>query len=78
MSYLQSSEHGCREDFSVVFAGEVEAVDLLVVPPLVEGRSGLVVLQPLQNGTVDDHLESKEKTKIEAVQLRRNQDTISI
>ena len=55
-SYLQGFKHRGGEHVRVVLAGEVEAVHLLVVPPLVESGRGLVVFQPLENGAVDHHL----------------------
>ena len=62
--HLQRLEHGGCEHVRVVLAGEVEAVDLLVVPPLVEGGRGLVVLQPLQDGAVDHHLHTPALTSL--------------
>ena len=47
------------EVVGVVFAGKVEAVDLAVVPPLVECWGGLVVFQALQDGAIDYHLETQ-------------------
>ena len=54
--HLQRLEHGGCEHVRVVLAGEVEAVHLLVVPPLVEGGRGLVVFQTLEYGAVYHHL----------------------
>lgn len=48
--------HGPGKGLCVLLTGEVEAVHGLGVAPLVEGGSGLVVLQALEDGTVDDHL----------------------
>jgi len=53
---LQGSDHCVGEHISVVLAAEVEPVHLLVVAPLVESWCCLVVLQTLENGTVDHHL----------------------
>lgn len=48
--------HGTGKHVGVLLAAEVQAIDLPGVPPLVEGLRGLVVLQPLGNGTVYYHL----------------------
>lgn len=48
--------HGPGKVLRIVLAREVEAVDELGVAPLVEGGGGLVVLEALQDGAVDDHL----------------------
>lgn len=48
--------HGTGEYVGVLLAPKVEAVDLPSVTPLVEGLRGLVILQPLGNGTVYHHL----------------------
>ena len=53
--------HGTGEYVGVLLAAEVEAVDLSGVAPLVEGLRGLVVLQPLGNGTVYHHLERRPR-----------------
>ena len=55
-SYLQGFKHRGGEHIRVGLAGEVEAVHLLIVSPLVEGGRGLVVFQTLEDGAVDDHL----------------------
>ena len=55
-SYLQGFKHRGGEHVRVVLAGEVEAVHLLIVPPLVKGGRGLVVFQTLENCAVDHHL----------------------
>ena len=44
---LECLEHCLREGIRIIFAGEVESVHLSVVPPLVEGGRGLVVLESL-------------------------------
>jgi len=53
---VEGEEHGIGEGGGLLLAGEVEAIDLPGVPPLVEGRGGLVVLEALHYGVVDDHL----------------------
>jgi hypothetical protein len=54
---FEGGEHGLGEPVRVLFGTEVETVDLAVVPPLVEGWRGLIILETLQDGTVDDHLQ---------------------
>ena len=54
---LQGCQHGPCEAAGVFLTCEVEPIHLSVVSPLVKGRGGLVVLEPLQDGTVDDHLQ---------------------
>lgn len=66
VEHLQSMHHGTGEDVGVLLAAKVQAVDLSGVSPLVEGLRGLVVLQPLGNGTVDHHLEMEGDQLIEA------------
>jgi len=56
VEHLQGPDHGVGEDVGVVLAAEVETIHLLVVPPLVKGRSRLIIFQTLQYGTVDNHL----------------------
>lgn len=63
VEHLQGVHHGAGEYVGVLLAAEVEAVDLPGVTPLVEGLRGLVVLQPLGNGTVDHHLEASTAGK---------------
>lgn len=53
---VEGGQHGPREVLSILTGGEVEAVHLATVSPLVECRGRLVVLEPLQDGAVDDHL----------------------
>lgn len=48
--------HGSGKCLGVLLAGKVEAVDGLGVAPLVERGRRLVVLETLQNRTVDDDL----------------------
>ena len=54
---FQSHQHRLSKDVCFFFAPEVQAVDLPVVPPLMECRCGLVVLESLENGTIDDNLQ---------------------
>lgn len=56
MTHLERVHHGPGERFRVLLAGEVQAVHELGVPPLVERRRGLVVLEPLDDRAVDDDL----------------------
>ena len=49
-------QHAVGEQGGVLLAAEVEAPHLPRVPPLVEVGRGLVVLQPLDDWTVDHHL----------------------
>jgi len=56
VEHLQGPDHGVGEDVGVVLAAEVQAIHLLVVSPLVKGRSRLIIFQTLQYGTVDNHL----------------------
>lgn len=53
---VEGKEHGVGEGGGLLLAGKVEAIDLPGVPPLVEGRGGLVVLEALHYGVVDNHL----------------------
>lgn len=53
---VKGEEHGVGEGGGFLLAGEVEAVDLPGIPPLVEGRGGLVVLESLHYRVVDNHL----------------------
>lgn len=53
---FQSHEHGLRKGVCLLLAAEVETKHLSVVPPLVESRSGLVVLQSSDDGAVDGDL----------------------
>lgn len=56
--HLKCLEHGLCEGICIIFTGEVEAVHLPVVSPLMEGEGGLVVLESLQNSTVYDNLKN--------------------
>lgn len=56
MNYIERLEHRPSESIAVVLTGEVEPVDLLVIPPLVKRHRGLIVLESLENRTVDDNL----------------------
>lgn len=58
VEHLQGMHHGTGKYVGILLAAEVKAVDLSGVAPLVEGQRGLVVLQPLGNGTVYHHLET--------------------
>ena len=59
--YLQGlGDHGLGEGVRIVLAGEVEAVHLPVVAPLVEGGGCLVVLERLLDCTVDHHLQQNQ------------------
>ena len=49
-------QHAVGKQGGVLLAAEVEAPHLPRVPPLVEVGRGLVVLQPLDDWTVDHHL----------------------
>lgn len=53
---VECKEHSVGEGGGLLLAGEVEAIDLPGVPPLVEGRRGLVVLEALHYRVVDNHL----------------------
>lgn len=53
---IEGKEHSIGEGGGLLLAGEVEAIDLPGVPPLVEGWCGLVVLETLHYWVVDDHL----------------------
>lgn len=56
MNYIKCLEHRPSESIGVVLTGEVEPIDLLVIPPLVKRNRGLVVLESLENRAVDDNL----------------------
>lgn len=60
---VEGEEHGVGEGGRLLLAGEVEAIDLPGVPPLVEGRGGLVVLEALHYGVVDHHLRGTRKRR---------------
>ena len=53
---VEGKEHGVGEGGGLLLAGEVEAIALPGVPPLMESRGGLVVLEALHYGVVDNHL----------------------
>lgn len=55
-THLERVKHGAGEEVRVLLGAEVQAVDLLVVAPLVERGGRLVVLEALQDGAVDDDL----------------------
>lgn len=59
VEHLQGMHHGTGEYVGILLAAKVEAVDLPGIAPLVEGLRGLVVLEPLGNGTVYYHLEKE-------------------
>lgn len=56
VEHLQGVHHGTGKHIRVLLAAEVKAVHLPRIAPLVEGLRGLVVFQPLGNGTVYHHL----------------------
>lgn len=56
MNYIECLEHCPSEGIGVVLTGEVEPVDLLVIPPLVERDRGLIVLESLEDRAVNDNL----------------------
>lgn len=53
---LQGMHHGSREAVGIFSTGEIEAVYVPRIPPLVEGGSRLVVLQTTYYSTVYHHL----------------------
>lgn len=53
---IEGEEHSVGEGCCLLLAGEVEAIDLPGVPPLVESWGGLVVLEALHYGVIDNHL----------------------
>lgn len=55
-NYIECLEHRPGEGVGVILTGEVEPVDLLVVPPLMKRHRRLIVLQSLQDRAVDDDL----------------------
>ena len=61
LTHLERSKHGRSEYLGVVLTRKVEPVNLLLIPPLVEGLRRLVVLQPLQYGTIDHNLKLEEE-----------------
>ena len=54
---FQGGHHGVAELFRVLPVGKVKPVHVAGVAPLVECRRRLVVLEILQYGTVDHHLQ---------------------
>ena len=60
--------HGTGEYVGILLAAKVESVDLPGISPLVEGLCGLVVLEPLGNGTVYYHLEKDRKGEREGIE----------
>lgn len=62
---VEGKKHGVGEGGGLLLAGKVEAIDLPGVPPLVEGRGGLVVLEALHYGVVDNHLRGRGLRKLE-------------
>lgn len=62
--HVESEEHGVGEGGGLLFAGKIEAINLPSISPLVEGWSGLVVLEPLNYRVVYYHLQ-KSRRKIE-------------
>ena len=60
LTHLERSKHGRSEYLGVVLTRKVEPVHLLLIPPLVEGLRRLVVLQPLQYGTIDHNLKFED------------------
>lgn len=55
-SYIECLEHRPSKGIGVVLTGEVEPIDLLVIPPLVKRDRGLIILESLENRAVDDNL----------------------
>lgn len=56
MYYIECLEHRPSEGVGIILTGEVEPVDLLVVSPLMKRDRGLIVLESLEDRTVDDDL----------------------
>lgn len=54
--YLQRMLHSVGEEHGIFLAAKVQSPHLSHVPPLVEARCGLVILQALGNRAVDHHL----------------------
>lgn len=54
--HLQGMHHAVGKEGGVLLAAEVQPPHLPGVPPLVEVGCGLIVLQPLDDWTVDHHL----------------------
>lgn len=55
-SYIECLEHRPSKGIGVVLTGEVEPIDLLVIPPLVKRDRGLIILESLEDRAVDDNL----------------------
>lgn len=62
--HVEGEQHGVGEGGGLLLTGEVESVHLPRVTPLVEGGRGLVVLQALHYGIVDDHLSQRSEVKL--------------
>lgn len=62
--HVEGEQHGVGEGGGLLFTGEVESVHLPRVTPLVEGGRGLVVLQALHYGIVDDHLSQRSEVSL--------------
>lgn len=41
---IEGEQHGVREGRGLLFTGKVQPIDLTSITPLMEGRSGLIVL----------------------------------
>lgn len=61
VTYLHSIQHSMCESVCIFLATKVESINLLVVPPLMECSRGLVVLQTLENNTIDHNLLSERE-----------------
>lgn len=71
IKHLQCVHHGTGKYVCILLATKVEPVDLSGITPLVEGLCGLVVLQPLGNGTVYHHLQTSVNQKREETETRQ-------
>lgn len=60
-SYLERMHHGACEAIGVFATGEIEAVDMPRVAPLVERGGSLVVLESADDAAVYYHLERREQ-----------------
>lgn len=56
VEHLQSMHHGTGKYVGILFAAEVESVDLPGITPLVKSLRRLVVLETFGNGTIYHHL----------------------
>ena len=54
---IENFNHGHCKGVGFLFAAEVESINLSIIPPLVECRSGLIVLQALEDSAVDHNLD---------------------